>query len=237
MEHIIKSLLLALTLMGSALTAQANPLNHNDYQDLMNLSEGNFKNELKNLLRKNFRSLGYKRARIVIFEKVDNHNGVVCGVYEKKCIKTRRLPSHKVMNVEHTWPQSKGARGDAKSDLHHLFPTDSQANSRRSSFEFCNVNKVKWQGDYSRLGYNMKNRLCFEPPHEHKGNVARALFYFAIKYNIQIDKAEEDTMRQWHVQDPVDQAEIARNRNVSRHQGNINYFIEHPEFVDKISNF
>ena len=49
------------------------------------------------------------------------------------------------MNTEHTWPQSKGATGAAKSDLHHLFPTDSKANSIRGNHPFGIVTgAVSW---------------------------------------------------------------------------------------------
>jgi len=218
-------------------TLKANPLNSSDYHDLIRLNSKDFRNELKNQLRRNFRSVGYKKARQIIFGKLDNVKGTVCGVYEYKCLRTSRVPDHKIMNVEHTWPQSKGARGDAKSDLHHLYPTDSKANSRRSSFPFCDVEEVKWEGQYSKLGYNFKNRMCFEPPNEHKGNVARALFYFSIKYNMQIDRDEEEVLKRWHELDPVDEKERTRNRKISNHQGNSNAFVEHPEFVDKIANF
>jgi endonuclease I len=85
------------------------------------------------------------------------------------------------MNVEHTWPQSEGANGFAKSDLHHLFAASSTTNSIRSSLPFCNVVEIKWEADQSKRGLNSFGEHCFEPPAKHKGNVARALFYFAIK--------------------------------------------------------
>lgn len=83
---------------------------------------------------------------------------------------------NKVMNIEHTWPQSEGARGDAKSDLHHLFATTSFSNSMRGSLPLCNVTVVKWEADQSKSGLNEFSEQCFEPPQNHKGNVTRALF-------------------------------------------------------------
>ena len=41
---------------------------------------------------------------------------------------------------------------------------------------------------------------------------------------------------QWHVEDPVDDVERARNDIVFSHQGNRNPFIDHPEWVDCLYN-
>jgi endonuclease I len=229
------TLLLFVTLLSTSITA--NPLAKHEYKELMSMRGNDFRNALRSVIKRGYKKQSYRRAKEIIFQKLDNRNGEVCGVYEYKCIRTSRVPDHKVMNVEHTWPQSKGARGNAKSDLHHLFPTDSKANSRRSSFKFCNVVEARWEGEYSKLGYDEDYRMCFEPPHEHKGNVARALFYFSIMYNMQIDSDEEAVLREWHLMDPVDGAEISRNRGIVKYQKNSNAFVEHPEFVDKIGNF
>lgn len=39
---------------------------------------------------------------------------------------------------------------------------------------------------------------------------------------------------QWHVEDPVDDLERARNNVVFLHQGNRNPFIDHPEWVEGV---
>ena len=47
----------------------------------------------------------------------------------------------------------------------------------------------------------------------------------------------EATLRRWNKLDPVDQAELERNDAIEKIQGNRNPFIDHPEYVDQISNF
>ena len=111
-------------------------------------------------------------------------------VYTDREVPGGKLPNNATMNVEHTWPQSKGATGQAKSDLHHLFPTDSKANSTRGSFPFGEVVTVKWTQDGSKFGLDANGNQVFEPPDEHKGNVARALMYFATEYSNNITSAE-----------------------------------------------
>jgi endonuclease I len=89
----------------------------------------------------------------------------------------------------------------------------------------------------SALGKNFLNRTAFEVREAHRGNVARALFYFAVRYDLHIDAAQEETLRLWHVEDTVDDAELKRNDAVEALQHNRNPFIDHPEFVEKIADF
>lgn len=182
--------------------------------------------------------INYKNANLYLFTVLDNKNGVVCSVYSpSECLATDSVPSPKVMNVEHTWPQSEGANGEAKSDLHHLFATSSATNSIRSSLPFCNVSTVKWQGDQSKRGLSSFGDHCFEPPAKHKGNVARALFYFSIRYHFSIDAHQEFFLRQWNKEDLVDQEEVERNIKIFTLQNNLNPFISNPDLVDAVEDF
>jgi hypothetical protein len=89
----------------------------------------------------------------------------------------------------------------------------------------------------SALGKDSSNRTTFEVRLAHRGNVARAIFYFSVRYNLAVAPAEEAALRVWHVQDPVDAAESARNDVIDQVQHNRNPFIDHPEFVAKITDF
>jgi hypothetical protein len=182
--------------------------------------------------------INYKQANIDLFTILDNHSGIICGVYSpSECITTQEIPSAKLMNIEHTWPQSEGANGEAKSDLHHLFVTSSSTNSIRSSLPFCDVKIVKWAEDQSKRGTNLVGENCFEPPAAHKGNVARAMFYFSIRYQYPIDSNQQLVLRAWHHADPVDDQERIRNNKIIELQNNTNPFIENPELVDLVSDF
>lgn len=203
-----------------------------------NLSEAALKIELNRIVTATHRPLTYKEANLDMFTIVDNHQGVVCSVYSPSdCIATNTVPSPKIMNIEHTWPQSEGAIGIAKSDLHHLFPASSSTNSMRSSLPFCNVSVVKWESDQSKRGLNSFGEHCFEPPDKHKGHVARALFYFAIRYNNSIDEHQESYLRLWNKEHPLDPEEIERNKTIFTLQNNTNPFIDNPELVDQITDF
>lgn len=160
-----------------------------------------------------------------------------------------KIPNHTILNTEHAWPQShfttRFSKGLQKSDLHHLFPVSASINSTRSNLRFAEVLEVKKHicGE-TKIGYNTsfttkktKNTIYFEPPHVHKGDFARALFYFSTRYKIKIDPAEEANLRKWHLDDPVDYKEILRNERIYNFQQNRNPFIDHPEIVDLIDNF
>lgn len=184
-------------------------------------------------------SLSYDDAREVMFGVIDQENGQVQCVYTGEYVDTLGIPDGSIMNAEHTWPQSRGAdRRPAQSDLHHLYPVISSVNSRRGNRFFDNVVfSVSWSGGGSKLGDNASGELRFEPRDEHKGNVARALFYFAVIYKGDIPSDEEATLRAWHVQDPVDDAERTRNKKVARAQRSRNPFIDSPDTVGRIEDF
>jgi len=203
-------------------------------------------------------SIGYDQARLFLMGNfyLARQNGeyAIKEVYCEKLLSSKefgghkpgpnRIPDNRVVNVEHTWPQSLFANGFSKemqkSDLHHLFPTDSEMNSTRSSYPFGEVvndlKELKCRG--ARLGSVSESRATFfEPPDNHKGNVARALFYFSVRYKISIDQIQERYLKAWHSEDVADEEEVLRNEEIFKLQGNRNPFIDHPEVSDLISDF
>jgi endonuclease I len=189
----------------------------------------------------NQKDLGYTGARKAFFSKIDNIDGYVECVYTGRKVKTSGIPDHTDMNCEHTWPQSQfggSEKGTKKSDVNHLFPTDSKSNSTRSSLPFGNVRKSDWEKGGSKKGTSeFGNFTVFEPRDEHKGDLARVMFYFSVRYKMPIDAHQENTFRKWHEQDPVSEKEIARNAGVEEAQGNRNPFIDRPDFVKNIRDF
>jgi deoxyribonuclease I len=149
-----------------------------------------------------------------------------------------------IMNTEHTWPQSQFTSqypsGTQKADLHHLFPTDSKMNSSRSNFRFGEVAKesTPLKCPTAQLGTGVDDHsLIFEAPDAHKGNTARALFYFAVRYKLSITANEERYLRRWDKEDPIDEKERDRNDQIEKIQGNRNPFIDFPDLVDHIQSF
>ncbi len=200
-------------------------------------------------------SLGYDGARTFLlgsFYLVEDGNEY--GVKDVYCDRVRkgigagpgRIPNHQHVNTEHTWPQSRFSgkfdKGFQKSDMHHLFPTDSQMNSTRGSFEFGEVEHETQDlncNSGARFGRPVggKGSLVFEPPPQHKGNTARSLFYFSLRYDLPISANEESFLRKWSQEDPVDEEEMLRNDEIYKLQGNRNPFIDVPGLEERIHNF
>jgi deoxyribonuclease-1 len=198
-------------------------------------------------------AVGYNPAKRFLFGQLyleKNDKGyfvrdLYCGIEVTNGVGPGNVPDQNKLNTEHTWPQSKFSRGfnteTQKSDLHHLFPTDAHANSTRGNFDFAEVtpgHEVSGCAESSSgPSVTTGGKNFFEPPTSHKGNVARALFYFSVRYKMPINDAEEAFLRKWNQLDPVDAEEIARNDAIEKIQGNRNPFIDHPELVDQIKNF
>ena len=153
-----------------------------------------------------------------------------------------KIPDNNVVNVEHAWPQSRFTgqfpKGSQKADLHILFPTNSKINSIRGNYPFGDVIKaIEAPCQEAVLGVNSAGERVFEPDDVIKGDMARAIFYFSVRYKIKVDKNEEASLREWHQMDPPDQREIELNEQIFEIQRNRNPFVDHPEYVGQISDF
>jgi endonuclease I len=153
--------------------------------------------------------------------------------------KNKRVSSYSAgWNREHTWAKSHGDFGDshgAGTDGHHLRASDARENGNRGNLDFADVN-----------GPRTKNGTFYEPPLSAKGDVARSIFYMAVRYGFNVnetgglgDKGNENhgklsDLLKWNELDPVDPYEIRRNNEVYGYQNNRNPFIDHPELVKYI---
>lgn len=77
------------------------------------------------------------------------------------------------------------------------------------------------------------NGILFEPRDDHKGNAARAMFYYYTMYRSEADAADPNffhlqkaTLCQWHLDDPVDSLEWLRTSRIAPFQNNrVNPFV------------
>lgn len=195
--------------------------------------------------------LGYDDARDTLFSKIYAFQDSVSCVYTGYHLYLNPLvdPSTHLyqggiangINTEHTYPQSKGAGlGNARSDMHHLYPVRAGVNSARSNYPYAEINdaetdvwlwkkleeaspsqNINW---YSELD---QQNLVFEPRESHKGNAARAIFYFYTMYKTEADAADPSffaqqvsTLCDWHLLDPVDSLEWERTFKIAAYQEN-----------------
>lgn len=231
------------------------PKPYDSEQNIQQAFEDNeLKDELFRAISSEHVSFSYREARVILFNQIDlEFSGQEYFLEDVYCLKKlsrgvsrpdQELPDHNVLNTEHTWPQSKFSshfsKNTQKTDLHHLFPTLSRINSQRGNLPFADVSDDnELFCDESRLGQPLEVGVgsYFEPPLEHKGNVARAMFYFSIRYRISIDPVQEYYLKKWHMEDQVDDEEKKRNDRIFSHQKNRNPFIDFPHLVNEIGDF
>ena len=186
-------------------------------------------------------SLGYKAAREVMFGKADNNADSVECIYTGKKLKTAGIPPNGEFNTEHSWPQSFGSSSEPnKSDIYHLYPTNPNANSMRANYPFGMVSKVwKDAGGGSRLGFTANGDTVFEPRDVAKGNIARGMFYYFLRYgnlfNYYLSPYSMDAdLRRWNELDPPDAREKKRGDTIAAYQGKRNPFIDIPQFIERM---
>ncbi|MBW1295606.1 endonuclease [Aquimarina litoralis] len=159
---------------------------------------------------------------------------------------------------EHVWAKSRGDFGTEigpGTDVHALRPLDIVTNVSRNNRAFNNCTNCEIVEDQSGNDTGSKrdtNEYSFEPRDAVKGDVARMLFYMAVRYEgldgyVDLELTEtvlplgdntpflgvQSTLLQWHRDDPVDDFE--RNRNdviYYSFQQNRNPFIDHPELAE-----
>jgi endonuclease I len=146
-------------------------------------------------------------------------------------------------NREHSWPKScwGGRVNDAYSDLFHVFPSDGFVNARRANYNLGNVRAASYtSSEGGKLGWcatdsinSILARTCFEPVDRVKGLLARAMFYFNLRYDGEIPAQVRNprVMRDWHEAYPVTALEKEMNNRIQDLQGNRNPFIDNPDLV------
>lgn len=206
--------------------------------------------ELYDAVRENFTPasvLTYGAARDILFGTVYEQNNTLGCVYTgwEVPLPPGEDPTQAAfqngmgLNTEHTYPQAKGASQEpARADMHHLYPTRVDVNGARGNLPFGEIpdNQTDswfWQDQelsnapgsnrdfYSEL---LENGF-FEPREDHKGNVARAMFYFYTIYRAEAQAADANyfapqraTLCQWHQQDPIDAQEWERTFLIAQYQ-------------------
>jgi len=171
-------------------------------------------------------------------------------------------------NREHMMPQSTFySNYPMYSDLFYVVPTDARINQLRSNYPYGIVGSIIYYtfsnsskiGNCAIPGVTYTGRV-YEPINEFKGDIARSLLYFAVRYEGKLgtfnfnnnanpasdtnpldgteerafDPAYMAMLLQWHQQDPVSQREIDRNNSVYNLQKNRNPFIDNPALANLI---
>lgn len=199
--------------------------------------------------------LNYDVARDTLFAKVDAVGDSLECIYSghRLYLPPDQDPTQAVflngipngINTEHAYPQSKGASGMGRSDMHHLYPTRIRVNSDRMSNPLGeipdNTTRFWYFRDMTltnipsvnRDWYSESTLTRFEPRESVKGDIARAIFYFYTMYRQDANNADPNFFNiqradlcEWHYHDPVDQKEWERTHKIAFYQdGKRNPFV------------
>lgn len=232
--------------------------------------------ELRTFLREAYyptTSLGYNTARDRMYGQIDNVGGRVVCVYSgySKDGSTRSDMNATgsggivQINTEHTWPQSLfNSAEPMQSDLHHLYPTWERPNGSRGNHPFGeiddNASSTWFGGGYRNpiqttskppmddiTAYSQSSGGRFEPRADHKGDVARTIFYFWTMYetnpamagsnasvNANFFNGMKDVLFTWHREDPADAKETARTTAIAGYQGKPNPYVLDSTLVRRV---
>jgi endonuclease I len=192
-----------------------------DLSEYYNAAGGLYGEDLKSsldmILNTDVNGKSYDDAKYILenSDRDPNNPNNIILVYTRESIKGAwDFPN---WNREHVWPQSKLNGANAKSDIHHLKPSDVQENSNRGNLPFGTTGST------------------YEPPDEVKGDIARIVFYMDARYDELTITAGQigdlSMLLEWHLNDPVDDFERTRNDVIFSYQNNRNPFIDYPHLA------
>jgi len=190
---------------------------------------------------------------LAVLDAVPGNTNLVRLVYGTATLPTSSFSATTGWNREHLWPNSYGLDDvePSFSDLHYLRACDANVNSARGN-KWYDLSSAAEGG--IRVPAHVEAPECtadsnsWQPPVAQRGDIARALFYMAVRYEGDVPgepdlELVEDvgrisatatvmgrlsTLLNWNREDPPDADERARDAAVRRIQGNSNPFVSDP---------
>lgn len=263
------AVLTSVLLLGLALVSQTTQAECR-YEQLNGLKGSAIRTKLHELISDHY-VLSYDAAR-ADRANVDIVNNKVVDMYSNCSFGTKDYcgsgddyEACDCYNREHALPKSfwGGSKDEPMyTDLHHIIPTDFEANTTRSAWAYGEPASVTWTngkskagtgGTYGSLSSNI-GEVIFEPADDVKGDIARIYFYMLTCYmdkkfneggkgyrmftwassSCNLTYNAKELLLKWHRNDPVSDREKDRNNRVENKQGNRNPFVDEPDLVEYI---
>lgn len=249
--EIIVNSLLGESMVSVSLPHRYEPIIKEQYYTTfnLNLTGDSLRRELntKNAVKTEF-SYGDSRYALGYLDEDPNNLGHIYSIYDGENYESK-WDSGSTWNREHVWACSHMVLDGANrpenetknqmSDFHNLRANSTDVNSKRGNLFFKKVD--------GNIDSNYFYPNTSESGGDHRGDVARILFYMYVTYSelflvnnpsSYTDKSKImghlDDLIKWNKEDPVDEFELQRNNRIYIFQGNRNPFIDYPELVDKL---
>ncbi|MFZ5940427.1 MAG: endonuclease [Bacteroidota bacterium] len=182
---------------------------------------------------------------------VSNENNVILIYTRRSQSNTTWGSGSNDINREHVWSKSHGNFEGIRpmdGDVNNLHPADASVNITKSNLDFDECSATGTLIAEANAYYTSTQ---FEPQDAAKGEVARTIFYMAVRYEgtdgeIDLEMADRlgtadaneygkmSTLLQWNRDFPPSDRERRRNERIWDTQKNRNPFIDHPEYADLI---
>lgn len=222
------------------------------YDDAEGLTGNELKAALHNIIKGHV-EYSYDDLRDFLLKATDedpnNSNNVILLYTGRSQAKNTFGGNSNDWNREHVWAKSHGDFGTtppAGTDCHHMKPTDVSVNSTRGNLDFDMGGSPIAEAPGCYVDGD-----SFEPRDAVKGDVARMIFYMAVRYeggsgepDLEVvdhvntypnpEHGKLSVLLQWNEQDLPDDFEMNRNEVIYSYQENRNPFIDHPEYVQEI---
>jgi deoxyribonuclease-1 len=165
----------------------------------------------------------------------DGGQGLYCG--------DEFRPRDRSYNIEHVYPMSWVTRalrcGDRQAcrrssarfnqieaDMHNMYPARKDLNKQRGAYPFREIRGERTVEPGCDLEIDHRARVV-EPRPAVRGDIARAMLYMADRYGeLKLYERQHRLLMDWHLEDPPDETERARNRRIAQLQGHPNPWIE-----------
>ena len=184
------------------------------YRSLNGLKGQALKNAVHNLI-KNHTVVSYN-SLWNYFPSTDcrpTDKSVVWDMYSNNVYHFNGFKGVSGMHKEHSFPKSwwGGTEVDAYTDLHHLYPSDGQANMAKSNHPLGEVANASFNNGVTKVGTPVAGQgggdgTVFEPDNAYKGDFARTYFYMATcyqdykwKYTYMVNNSSWKTLNTWAI--------------------------------------
>ncbi|MFW6289929.1 MAG: endonuclease [Mariniphaga sp.] len=234
--------------------ALAQPLGY--YNGTENLTGEQLKSTLHEIINDHIDFSYYRSGAIINYTDADpqNPDNVILFYLQQSRNADLYGTGGDNINREHVWAKSHGGFSGYRpmdSDVHNLRPADASVNEDRGNKDFDNVQPNGTQHPEATDCWYTDS--VWEPGPATKGQVARILFYMAVRYegtDLETDLEVVDkintyplpqhgklsTLLEWNNQYPPTDFERRRNERIFQIQQNRNPFVDNPEFANLIWN-
>lgn len=160
------------------------------------------------------------------------------------------------LSMQHIVPAEwwGGSSQSAIIDMHNIVPANREAAYARLDYPPGIVTDTDYDNGYWRAGTGTLAGIeagFFEPADELKGDFARVFMYMAIVHSCELwhgrapmiyvdggypylNAYGRETLMKWHRDDPVDEAELRRDRAIAAFQGCGNPFVTGPDLAEYV---